>query len=140
MPRVLIVEDEPVLAKNVRAKLAAHGLDATIATSGEEALKVFGASLPDLVLLDVRLPGIDGMTLLPKLKAESPTTGVIVMTAHGNERIAVDAMRAGAFEYLTKPVDLEELLIAVRRGLDLPFEIELVLANRHEVLAILRKH
>lgn len=118
MPRVLIVEDEPVIAKNVRAKLVAHGLDATIAGSGEEALKVFNASLPDLVLLDVRLPGIDGLSLLPKLKAESPATSVIVMTAHGNERIAVDAMRAGAFEYLTKPVDLEELLIVVNRALE----------------------
>jgi len=118
MPRVLIVEDEPVLAKNVRTKLAAHGLDAAIASTGEEALKVFAASTPDLVLLDVRLPGIDGLSLLPKLKAESPATGVIVMTAHGNERIAVDAMRAGAYEYLTKPVDLEELLIVVNRALE----------------------
>jgi len=118
MSRVLIVEDELVLAKNLRSKLTAHGLEAVIANSAEEALKVFGTIMPDLVLLDIRLPGIDGLTLLPKLKAESPSTNVIVMTAHGSERVAVDAMRAGAFEYLTKPVDLDELLLVVNRALE----------------------
>jgi len=118
MPSVLIVEDEQVLAKNLRTKLKAHGLDATVAHTGEEALKIFSSMLPDLVLLDIRLPGIDGLTLLPKLKAVSPSANVIVMTAHGSERVAVDAMRAGAFEYLTKPVDLEELQIVVNRALE----------------------
>jgi len=118
MPRILIVEDERVLAKNLQEKLSAHGFDATIVLNGKDALDACTRMSPDVVLLDVRLPDIDGIALLPRLKAEAPSAGVIVMTAHGNERIAVDAMKAGAFEYLTKPVDLDELLINVNRAVD----------------------
>lgn len=115
MPQVLIVEDELVLAKNLRSKLAAHGHDVSVVHSGEEALKVFSKRVPDVVLIDIGLPGIDGITLLPKLRTESPSTGFIIMTAHGSERVAVEAMKAGASEYLTKPIDLDELQIVVER-------------------------
>lgn len=118
MPRVMIVEDEQVLAKNLRAKLAAHDFDVSVVHSGEDALRQFPRQLPDVVLLDIRLPGVDGLTLLPKLKAEATSTSFVVMTAHGNERVAVDAMKAGAFEYLTKPIDLDELLMVVNRAIE----------------------
>ncbi len=118
MSQVLIVEDEVILAKNLRSKLSAHGYQVAVEHSAEAALKSFSKSVPDLVLLDIRLPGMDGMTLLPKLRAESPSTAFIVMTAHGNERLAVEAMKAGACEYLTKPIELDELLIAVERAVE----------------------
>ncbi|GMU34373.1 MAG: sigma-54-dependent Fis family transcriptional regulator [Planctomycetia bacterium] len=115
MTRVLIVEDERVLAKNVREKLVAHGYEARVAHSGKEALAESAQFLPELVLLDLCLPDTDGLDILPQLKAESPFVNVIVVTAHGNERIAVDAMKAGATEYLTKPVELDELLLVMAR-------------------------
>src|ERR1051325_3492395 len=118
MRRILIVEDERVLAKNLNEMLRAHGYDVVVAANGKDAVAQASASAPDVVLLDVLLPDADGIHLLPKIKAEAPAAGVIVMTAHGNERIAVDAMKAGAFEYLTKPVDLDELMITVNRAVE----------------------
>lgn len=118
MARILVVEDERVLAKNVREKLAAHGHEVRIAHSGREATAANAEFLPEVVFLDLRLPDTDGLKILPQLKAESPFTNVVVVTAHGNERIAVDAMKAGACEYLTKPVDLDELLMVVGRVVD----------------------
>lgn len=115
MTRVLIVEDERVLAKNVREKLVSHGYETRVAHSGREALAESAHFLPELVLLDLCLPDTDGLDILPQLKAESPFVNVIVVTAHGNERIAVEAMKAGATEYLTKPVELDELLLVMSR-------------------------
>jgi DNA-binding NtrC family response regulator len=118
MGRVLVIEDELVLAKNVRDKLKAHGFDPQMRHNCADALKAAGSLRPDVILLDIRLPDGDGLALLPKLLDEVPAARVIVMTAHGNERIAVDAMKAGAYEYLTKPVELDELVLVVRRAID----------------------
>jgi DNA-binding NtrC family response regulator len=118
MPRVLIVEDERVLAKNVAEKLRTHDHVVEISHTAKDALACSAKFVPDVIILDLRLPDGDGLKLLPKLRAESPSTSVIVVTAHGNEQIAVEAMKAGAYEYLTKPIDLEELQLVVNRALD----------------------
>lgn len=118
MSKVFVVEDELILAKNVCDKLRAHGHKAEMRHNCADALSAVAAIIPDVILLDIRLPDGDGLELLPKLREEAPSARVIVMTAHGNERIAVDAMKAGAFEYLTKPVDLDELKLVVDRALD----------------------
>jgi len=118
MSTILIVEDERVLAKNIREKLTAHGFETHVAHSGTEALAVASRAAPDIAVLDLRLPDGDGLTLLPRLRAETGISYFIVVTAHGNERVAVEAMKAGAFEYLSKPVDLEELLIVVGRAIE----------------------
>ena len=115
MARVLIVEDEKILAKNFEAKLASGGHAVRVAHNGATARTASAEFLPEIILLDIRLPDSDGLKLLPKLKAECPFANVIVMTAHGNERVAVGAMKAGACEYLTKPIDLDELQIVVQR-------------------------
>lgn len=116
MARVLIVEDETVLAKNVRDKLRAHGREVAVAHTCKDGLAQAAAFQPDVIVLDLRLPDGDGLDLLPRLKSEAPGSSVIVVTAHGNERIAVEAMKAGASEYLTKPVDMEELQLVVERA------------------------
>ncbi|HVP10504.1 MAG TPA: sigma-54 dependent transcriptional regulator [Phycisphaerae bacterium] len=118
MSRVLVVEDERILAKNLGEKLTAHGHDVNIAYTCRDALSMNEDFLPDVIVLDLRLPDGDGLALLPQFRTVSPSTNVIVVTAHGNERIAVDAMKAGAYEYLTKPIDLEELKIVVERAVD----------------------
>ncbi|MFQ5411242.1 MAG: sigma-54-dependent transcriptional regulator [Phycisphaerae bacterium] len=118
MSRVLIVEDERVLAKNLQEKLRAGGHDVRVSHTCKDALTINTGFSPEVIILDLRLPDGDGLDILPKLKAESPSTNVIVATAHGNERIAVDAMKAGASEYLTKPIDLDELQMVVDRSLN----------------------
>lgn len=118
MPRVMVVEDERILAKNFREKLAASGYEVAMVHSAKEAEGLVNSFAPDVIILDIRLPDGDGLQLLPKLKGESPSVQVIVVTAHGSERVAVEAMRAGAYEYLTKPVDLEEMSMVVGRALD----------------------
>jgi two-component system response regulator AtoC len=118
MPRIMIVEDERVLAKNFREKLSANGYEVAMVHSVKDAEAMSGSFAPDVIILDLRLPDGDGLGLLPKLKGDEPSVQVIVVTAHGSERVAVEAMRAGAYEYLTKPVDLEELSIVVNRAID----------------------
>lgn len=118
MGRILIVEDEHVLAKNVRDKLRAIGHEAQVVHNCKDALARIAVLQPNVVVLDLRLPDGDGMSLLPRLREDCPSASVIIVTAHGNERIAVEAMKAGAYEYLTKPVDLEELQLVVGRALD----------------------
>ncbi|MFQ5500739.1 MAG: sigma-54-dependent transcriptional regulator [Phycisphaerae bacterium] len=118
MTRVLIVEDEPLLASNIREKLEAAGHQVKVAHTCTDAIAANDAFSPDAIVLDLRLPDGDGLKLLPKLKEVSPACGVIVVTAHGNETIAVKAMKAGASDYLTKPIRLEELKLVVDRTLD----------------------
>jgi len=118
MARILVVEDERVLARNLGEKLRAHGHDVSIAHTCQDALSIKSSFHPDVIVLDLRLPDGDGLKLLPQFKSESPSANVIVVTAHGNEQIAVRAMKAGAYDYLTKPVDLEELRIVVGRAVE----------------------
>jgi two-component system response regulator AtoC len=118
MSRILIIEDERVLARNFRDKLCAAGHDVTLAHAGEDGMVACAKNTPDVVILDLRLPDTDGLKLLPRLRLEFPSTAVVVVTAHGNERIAVDAMKAGAIEYLSKPVDLDELNLVVTRAVE----------------------
>lgn len=117
MSRVLVIEDEPLLAENIREKLESAGLDVRVAHTCADALIQNAAMSPEVIVLDIRLPDGDGLDLLPQLKAESASTNVIVTTAHGNERVAVEAMKAGAFDYLTKPVRLDELSLVVGRAI-----------------------
>ncbi len=85
--------------------------------SGEEALERLAAAAFDLVLTDIKMPGMDGMDLLRRVKADAPDTQVIVLTAFGTIEMAVEAMKAGAFEYVTKPFNRDELKLAVRKAL-----------------------
>jgi DNA-binding NtrC family response regulator len=116
IPSVLIIDDERVLAGAMHDYLARHGFEPIVAGSGEEGLELFRASETDLVVLDYRLPGADGVAVLRELKGLAPHVEVVLLTAHGTVKTAVDAMRAGAFDYLTKPVDLEELVVVLGKA------------------------
>jgi CheY-like chemotaxis protein len=113
IPSVLIIEDESILSHAMRDYLTRRGYEAVVAGSGEEGLKLLRDSEMDLVVLDYQLPGIDGIDVLRQVKQAAPATEVVMVTAHGSEKIAVEAMRAGSFDYLTKPV-------AVDRGFPQP--------------------
>ncbi len=113
----LIVEDEASLARNLKEYLVVEGFDARVCADGEAALLALENFHPDVVVLDLRLPGMDGLTLLRELRQRDPSIHAIMLTAHGSVQTAVEAMRAGAYEYLTKPVVLSELRRVIDRAL-----------------------
>jgi len=110
---VLIVEDETILGESISTYLERHGCATVVVQSGEEGIRLAEEWSPDVAIVDIRLPGIDGLEVLRRVRELSPTTEVVMMTAHASVASAVEAMKHGAFDYLTKPVDLEELRIVV---------------------------
>lgn len=115
-PAVLIVDDEPVLADAVRGYLVRRGYDVDLAGSGEDALARMRQCERDLVVLDYGLPGMDGLEALRRLKQLSPGAEVVMVSAHGTAETAQEAMRLGAFSYLSKPVDLVELGVVLNEA------------------------
>jgi DNA-binding NtrC family response regulator len=116
--RVLVVDDDAGVRYTLREILSSEGLLVDEAGDGAEALARFEAHPAALVVTDLRMPGMDGMELLRRLAARAPSPRVVVITAHGSERQAVEAMKAGAYDYFRKPFDNEELLAVVRRALE----------------------
>ncbi|HYO13361.1 MAG TPA: sigma-54 dependent transcriptional regulator, partial [Thermoanaerobaculia bacterium] len=119
MANILIVDDERPIRRILSVLLAERRHRVTDAGSGEEALAALPEAKPDLVLLDLKLPGIDGLETLKRLRALDPRLDVVMMTAHGTISSAVEAMRRGAYDYLTKPFDNDELLMIVDRALEM---------------------
>jgi two-component system, OmpR family, KDP operon response regulator KdpE len=115
-PRILVVDDDPQLLRVVWPTLAAHGYEPHAAQSGEAALERFGRLRPAVVLLDLGLPGIDGLTVIRRIR-EHDETPIVVLSARGEERDKVAALDLGADDYLTKPFGLDELLARVRVAL-----------------------
>src|SRR5262249_49563683 len=116
-PLVLIVEDEGILAEAIALYLERYAYATVIAASGEEGLRRVEEQSPEVALIDLRLPGIDGLEVLRQVRAMSPGTEVVKMTAHGGGPTAVGAMKQGAVDYLSKPVDLDELRVVVDKAL-----------------------
>jgi DNA-binding NtrC family response regulator len=116
--RVLIVEDDDVFLRPLRRALELGGFDVLTAGSGEEALDLLKREDVDLALTDQRLPGMDGVQVVRRLKAEHPEIGVVVMTAYGTIGAAVEATRLGAEDYLVKPFEPDEILLVLRRALE----------------------
>jgi len=115
---VLIVEDEQVLRESLAELLSAEGYEVLQAANGKLAHDIVLARPTDVVLTDVRMPEMDGMTLLGHLRKIAPQTPVIIVTAVGTVETAVAAMRSGAYDYLLKPVQFDDVLIKVQRALD----------------------
>ncbi len=114
--RILVVDDEPQLLRSLRTTLAAHGYDVQTATTGEEALALLAARLPDLVVLDLVLPGLSGLAVCQELRARAPVP-ILILSARGDERDKVAALDTGADDYLTKPFGVNELLARIRAAL-----------------------
>ncbi len=113
---VLIVDDERTLARAVKAFLAEAGYEAEVAGDAEQALRMLETLRPDVVFCDVRLPGMNGIDLLKRIREFDAGIPVVMMTAHGTIEGAVEAVKLGAFDYLKKPVDLEELKLLADRA------------------------
>ncbi len=119
MPKVLIVDDEKNIRRILTLMLEERSYEVVEATSGEEALEKAPELQPDVVLLDLNMPGIDGQATLRRLLMAQPGLDVIMMTAYGSIPSAVEAMRHGAFDYLTKPFDNDEMMVLIDRALDM---------------------
>lgn len=114
--RVLVVDDDETTRKQLKRILGKEGCDVLLAADGAEAVKVFESEQPGVVMTDLRMPNIDGMELLHYVKKVAPLTQVILITAHGDYDLAIHALRGGALDYLRKPIDLDQLFLAIGRA------------------------
>ena len=135
--KILIVDDEKNILRVVSTTLKNERYDITAAQSAEEAIEKFGRDGFDLVITDLKLPGQSGLDLLAYVKAQEPDLPVIMITAFGTIETAVDAMKKGAFNYLTKPVNPDELLTVVREAVE---KYELKQENRSLKSELRQKH
>jgi len=115
---ILIVDDEKVIQDSCEHILKKEGYKVKVASDGKEALRIFKEELFHVVILDIKLPGMDGIEVLSRIKEESPETPVVIMTGFASIESAVDALKSGAFDYLSKPFTPEELRISVRKALE----------------------
>ena len=117
-PRVLIVEDDSLIADSIGRVLTRQGYDVAVVSQGSQARAVLEESAVHLAILDIRLPDMNGLDLLRAIKEAEPDVPVIIMTAYTDVKVAVDAMKAGATDYLQKPFELDELKVIVSRALE----------------------
>jgi two-component system, NtrC family, response regulator AtoC len=115
--RVLIIDDEVALARNIKDYLEADGFEARACGDGETGIAAFDELPTDVVVLDLNLPGMDGLAVLELLREHDAPTRVIIITAYGNGQTASAALRAGAYDYLAKPLALSDLRRIVVRAM-----------------------
>jgi DNA-binding NtrC family response regulator len=116
--KVLVIDDDASLRRVMEMQLDEIGCDVISVASGNEGLAVLEEVTPALVITDLKIPGMSGMDLLRMLRADHPELTVIMVTAYGTVRTAVEAMKAGAYDYLTKPIDYDELALVVNRAME----------------------
>jgi two-component system nitrogen regulation response regulator NtrX len=117
--RVLVIDDEPAIRDTLRMILEYDGHDVALAGSGQEGLALAEREPPDLVFLDIKMPGMDGLEVLTRLRAQSESLPVVMISAHGTAASALEAGRLGAFRFIEKPLSKDYVLDAVREGLEL---------------------
>ena len=108
--KVLLVDDEEEFVKSLADRRKMREVDSGVALSGEEAMKTMDEDLPDVMVLDLKMPGMDGMEVLRRAKKAYPGVQIIMLTGHGSEKDEKEARRLGVFEYLQKPVPIEKLM------------------------------
>ncbi|MEA2014597.1 MAG: response regulator, partial [Thermodesulfobacteriota bacterium] len=116
MNKILLIDDEEDILDALSLSLRSDGHEVITASSGEKGLETFGKELPPIVLTDLKMPGMDGLEVLKKVKAINPDTEVIIITGHGNMDSAIDSLRYGASDFVKKPVREEALQIALKRA------------------------
>ena len=134
MSRILIVDDEPSILSVLSTLLKAQGHDVNPVLGGDKALEVLAEEAFELMISDIRMSPVDGLELLAQARSRFPDMGVIMITAYGSVETAVDAMKNGAFDYVTKPFKVDELLITVQRAL----EFRSAIAENHKLKAQLQ--
>ena len=138
--RILVVDDEPAIRETMRMILEYDGHEVLTAGSGPEALSTTERESPDLVFLDIKMPGIDGLEVLSRLRGMNETLPVVMVSAHGTASTALEAGRLGAFRFIEKPLSKDYVLDAVREGLELGTlrrenrQMRSALETRHELV------
>jgi diguanylate cyclase (GGDEF)-like protein len=117
-PEILVVDDDPMVLEIVVESIKLAGYDADACQDGQDALSKSAATEYDLILTDMKLPGLDGLSLIKRLKAGNSGTDVIVITGYGSIENAVECMRAGALDYIIKPFTVDQIQVAVRKALE----------------------
>ncbi len=118
LPKILLVDDEERFRNNLRKMLASEGFEVTAAGSGEAALEELARQPYDVILLDMRMPGMDGLATLAAIKERHPDPEVVVLTGHASVDAAAEIIRLGAVEYLLKPCPLEEVIAKIETAYD----------------------
>jgi len=108
--QILLVDDEVIFARNIGRLLANRGYRVTVVNSGGEAIDVLKSGTFDLMLLDLKMPGMDGIATLTELRGLGINIETLVLTGHGSIDTALDAMKLGAYDYLTKPCDINDIV------------------------------
>jgi len=126
--KVLLVDDEEDFVKSLAERIKMRKLGSEVALNGEEALQIVSDQIPDVMVLDLKMPGIDGMEVLRRVKKAYPSVEVIILTGHGSEKDEKDARRLGAFDYLQKPVDIDHLVQFIKRAYKKKIESSLTAA------------
>ena len=117
-PRILVIDDESAIRNSLKMTLEYEGYDCLLAATGPEGLTLLEREAPDLVLLDVKMPGMDGLEVLERIRAANETIPVVVVSGHGTISTAVDATKKGAFDFIEKPFASERVLVSLRNALD----------------------
>jgi DNA-binding response OmpR family regulator len=127
--KVLMVDDEEDFVKTLAERMQMRDLDSDVALSGEAALQIVEDQIPDVMVLDLKMPGIDGMEVLRRVRKAYPQVQVVILTGHGSEKDEAEARRLGAFAYLQKPVDIEKLIITLKNAYKKKMEDTMVAAT-----------
>jgi two-component system nitrogen regulation response regulator NtrX len=117
-PTILIVDDEPSILRSLSGILMDEGFETMTATNGYEALQCMESQTPDLVLLDIWMPGIDGIDTLKEIKSQNPNVQVIMITGHGTIETAVNATKIGAYDFIEKPLNIDRVIVAINNALN----------------------
>ena len=117
MPSILVVDDEPGVRSSISGVLTDEGFDVDTAETGEECLERVSGAMYDVILLDIWLPGVDGLTTLQRLRERQVDSQVVIISGHGNIESAVRAIKMGAFDFIEKPLSLEKTVLVVRNAL-----------------------
>ncbi|HMK33812.1 MAG TPA: response regulator [Desulfomonilaceae bacterium] len=124
--KVLMVDDEEDFVKTLAERMKMRDLDSDVALNGEEALQIVEGEVPDVMVLDLKMPGIDGMEVLRRIRKSYPEVQVVILTGHGSDKDQEEALRLGAFAYLRKPVEIERLMSTLKSAYKKKLELAAV--------------
>ena len=127
--KILLVDDEKEFVETLSERIRMRDHDSKVALNGEEALKHIDDDLPDVVVLDLKMPGIDGMEVLRRIRKAYPNVQVIMLTGHGSDKDEKEAKKLGAFEYLQKPVEIDTLMKKIKKAYKQKFESSMMAAT-----------
>ena len=122
--KVILVDDEYEFIKSLSERIRMRDIESDIAFNGDQALKILAEEMPDVMVLDLKMPGIDGLEVLRQVKKNYPQLLVIILTGHGSEKVEEEARRLGAFDYLEKPTEIDKLVETIKKAYKYKQKIE----------------